>query len=107
MYLGTYKYYVCLGYGDSTKAEMNEEGIVSDIVELFKWVKERTNSQVYIWGHSLGTGVGTQTIARLSEESIQPAGLVLEAPFSSVTDVVRDNILVKVSHMENTYIFFN
>lgn len=76
---------------------MNEYNLVNDTVTLYNWVRNRTNAQIYIWGHSLGTGVGTQTVAKLSEKDIQPSGLVLEAPFSSVTDVVRDNILVKVS----------
>lgn len=89
---------VYLGYGDSTKAELNEQGVVNDTVALYRWIRKRTNAPIYFWGHSLGTGVGTQTIAKLTDEGIeQPAGLILEAPFSSIIDVVRDNSLVKVS----------
>lgn len=76
---------------------MNEHTLVNDTKALYNWVRNRTNAQIYIWGHSLGTGVGTQTVSKLNENGVQPSGLILEAPFSSVTDVVRENVVVKVS----------
>lgn len=45
------------GYGDSTDAEIDETGLVSDVMETFKWVYERANgTPIFGWGHSLGTG---------------------------------------------------
>lgn len=47
----------------------------------------------------MGTGIATSTIAqfeRISEDIKYPTGLVLEAPFASVIDVVRASTIVKV-----------
>lgn len=87
------------GYGDSTKAELNEDAVVSDSVALYKWLQNRTTANIFIWGHSLGTGIATSTIAqfeRTNADMKYPAGLVLEAPFASVIDVVRASAIVKV-----------
>jgi len=45
------------GYGDST-GWPTEEGVVKDVLELFYFIKIKCHrdSQLYIWGHSLGTG---------------------------------------------------
>lgn len=77
---------------------MNEDGVVNDTVALYKWLQNRTTARVFFWGHSLGSGVATATLARLNNEGLQyPTGLVLEAPFSSVIDVVRASTIVKVN----------
>lgn len=83
------------GYADSTPAELTETTIVGDIVKFYKWLNVRTNSKIYVWGHSLGTGVGTQLIANLKKENINSKGLVLEAPFTSVTDVMMVHPVIK------------
>lgn len=45
------------GYADSTNVEIDELGLVSDVMETFKWVYERANgTPIFGWGHSLGTG---------------------------------------------------
>ncbi|KAJ8965346.1 hypothetical protein NQ317_018799 [Molorchus minor] len=84
------------GYGDSSKAEMTETGIVGDIVNLYKWLKDRSPSSIYIWGHSLGTGVATHVISNLNNENIRTTGLILEGPFTSVTDVMRTHPILQV-----------
>lgn len=88
-----------IGYGDSTRAELNEEGIVSDTIALYKWLQNSTTAKIFIWGHSLGTGVATSTIAQLENTNRNikyPTGLILEAPFASVIDVVKASAIVKV-----------
>ncbi|KAJ8944121.1 hypothetical protein NQ318_013303 [Aromia moschata] len=84
------------GYGDSSKADMTETGIISDITEMYKWLTDRSKSNIYIWGHSLGTGVATHLISNLKQENISTYGLILETPFTSVTDVMITHPIVEV-----------
>nr|CAH7765324.1 unnamed protein product [Callosobruchus chinensis] len=83
------------GYGDSSKAELTETAIVEDIVNVYKWLKNQTNSKIYVWGHSLGTGVATHLISNLKAENISSNGLILETPFTSVTDVMQEHPVMK------------
>ncbi|KAL3281150.1 hypothetical protein HHI36_004369 [Cryptolaemus montrouzieri] len=84
------------GYADSTMAELTEHGIVEDSVALYKIIRNITQSRIFIWGHSIGTGVALQTAAVLKTQNIIPTGIMLEAPFTSVTDVMKEHALVKI-----------
>ncbi|XP_023019041.1 lysophosphatidylserine lipase ABHD12 [Leptinotarsa decemlineata] len=84
------------GYGDSSMAEMTESHIVTDMVEFYKWLRSKTNSKIYVWGHSLGTGVGTHLLASLKKDNIYSKGLILETPFTSITDVMLTHPIIKV-----------
>lgn len=75
---------------------MTETAIVEDTVQVFKWLKNQSNSEIYVWGHSLGTGLGTHLIASLKKQNITTKGLVLETPFTSITDVMMSHPVVKV-----------
>lgn len=86
-----------LGYADSTRAELTENGVVEDSVGLFKYLRNLTSSRIFFWGHSIGTGVALHTAAALRSQNLIPTGVMLEAPFTSVTDVMQENSLVKVS----------
>uniref|UniRef100_A0A673JXQ9 Monoacylglycerol lipase ABHD12-like n=1 Tax=Sinocyclocheilus rhinocerous TaxID=307959 RepID=A0A673JXQ9_9TELE len=56
------------GFGDST-GEPTEAGLTSDAVYLYHWVKARSgNSPVCVWGHSIGSGVTTNTAVKLLEQ---------------------------------------
>lgn len=45
------------GYADSTDVEVSELGVVTDAMEMFRWVHKRANgTPIFGWGHSLGTG---------------------------------------------------
>lgn len=62
-------------------------------------MQNHTTANIFFWGHSLGTGIATATIARFKynrEDVKYPSGLILEAPFASVIDVVRASAIVKV-----------
>lgn len=76
-------------YGDSTKGELTEMGIVEDSVELYKWVRQQTNASIYFWGHSLGSSLSSHTIAKLRDDDVVPAGLFLEAPFNTLRDEIK------------------
>uniref|UniRef100_A0A671L3H6 Monoacylglycerol lipase ABHD12-like n=1 Tax=Sinocyclocheilus anshuiensis TaxID=1608454 RepID=A0A671L3H6_9TELE len=69
------------GFGDST-GEPTEAGMTSDAVYLYHWVKARSgNSPVCVWGHSIGSGVTTNTAVKLLEQGKQFDGIILEGAF--------------------------
>lgn len=74
------------GYGDSTNADLSEEAVVSDLTQFYKWIRNKTSARIFIWGHSLGTAIGTRTVAALREQNIIPTGLILEAPFTTMRE---------------------
>lgn len=77
-------------YGDSSPVECSEAGLVNDALAMYSYIKGVTNSPVYVWGHSLGTGVATHFMARLVAEGLPlPQAVVLESPFSNIRDEVR------------------
>ncbi|XP_030604239.1 lysophosphatidylserine lipase ABHD12 isoform X1 [Archocentrus centrarchus] len=70
------------GFGDST-GEPTEAGLTTDALYMYNWVKERSrNSLVVIWGHSLGTGVTTNTAVKLLEQGVVFDGVILEGAFN-------------------------
>ncbi|KAL8559713.1 hypothetical protein ACOMHN_002246 [Nucella lapillus] len=76
------------GFADST-GEMSEVKMVEDAVAVYHWVKRRSlHSPVFFWGHSLGTGVVTETARYLSSKNETPDGIVLECAFNNIHDLV-------------------
>ena len=56
----------------------NEDGLVQDAYEVFKYIKSKSgDSPVFVWCHSLGTGIGLNAVQRLCNEGLSPDGLVL------------------------------
>ncbi|KAL3872976.1 hypothetical protein ACJMK2_036142 [Sinanodonta woodiana] len=76
------------GYGDSSSLGYpTEDGVVSDARYVYNWVRERSgNSPVFIWGHSLGTGITTRVAKELCTEGDPPAGVILESPFNNIRE---------------------
>ncbi|XP_056326213.1 lysophosphatidylserine lipase ABHD12 isoform X1 [Danio aesculapii] len=71
------------GFGDST-GEPTEPGLTTDAVHLYNWVKKRSgNSLVCVWGHSIGSGVTTNTAVQLLEEGKKFDGIILEGAMLS------------------------
>lgn len=87
-----------LGYGDSSSVDPTERGIVKDCIFMFKWVRNKTKSHVFVWGHSLGTGLSTHMLADLSNENIRPTGLILESPFNNMRDEISRHPMSSVSY---------
>ncbi|XP_034173197.1 lysophosphatidylserine lipase ABHD12 isoform X1 [Osmia lignaria lignaria] len=86
------------GYGDSEEAELSESGVVTDSKYILEWLLKLVNNTapVFVWGHSLGTGVSTHVLALLAIENIQPAGLFLESPFNNIADELSEHPLSQV-----------
>ncbi|MBL8819313.1 MAG: alpha/beta hydrolase [Planctomyces sp.] len=80
------------GYGDSTGSP-TETGIVTDALTAWQYATQELGYQpenILIMGVSLGGGVAVQLASRLNSADNIPAGLVVVASFSSVTDVAAD-----------------
>ncbi|XP_053535776.1 monoacylglycerol lipase ABHD12-like [Ictalurus punctatus] len=70
------------GFGDST-GEPTEAGLTTDTLYLYHWVRARSkDSLVIIWGHSLGTGVATNTAVKLHEQGNPADAVILEGAFT-------------------------
>ncbi|KAM9848205.1 lysophosphatidylserine lipase ABHD12 isoform 2-T2 [Aulostomus maculatus] len=60
-----------------------------DAVSLYNWVKARSGSSlVVIWGHSLGTGVATNTAVNLMEQDVVLDGVILEGAFNTALEQI-------------------
>ncbi|XP_037097258.1 lysophosphatidylserine lipase ABHD12-like [Syngnathus acus] len=76
------------GFGDST-GQPSERGVTTDALHLYTWVKQHSGgSPVYLWGHSLGSGVASNTAVKVQEQGSMVDALILEAPFTNIGDVV-------------------
>ncbi|KAI1719312.1 serine aminopeptidase, s33 domain-containing protein [Ditylenchus destructor] len=77
------------GYGDST-GYPDENGLIEDAHTIYNYARRIAPSKnIFIWGHSMGTGVAARTVAELSAAFRPPTSLVLESPFNNLEDVVR------------------
>lgn len=71
----------------------SQAGIELDAVAALDWVSQRylshnENARLVIWGQSIGAGVATFLASRSSRVRDKLAGLVLETPFTSVSDML-------------------
>eukprot|EP00079_Xenopus_tropicalis_P017351 XP_004917223.1 PREDICTED: protein ABHD12B isoform X1 [Xenopus tropicalis] len=74
------------GYADST-GEPTENGITTDSVYLYEWVKARSRgTPVCIWGHSLGSGVATNAARKLQEMGSAADVVILESPYTNIRE---------------------
>nr|XP_042708674.1 lysophosphatidylserine lipase ABHD12 isoform X2 [Chrysemys picta bellii] len=79
------------GWGDSVGTP-SERGMTYDALHVFDWIKARSgDNPVYIWGHSLGTGVATNLVRRLCERETPPDALILESPFTNIREEARSH----------------
>lgn len=81
------------GYGDSS-GYPSEDGIVEDSLSVFKWIqRQNSKSMIFIWGHSLGSGVATKTAKKLNEAGEHFSGLILESPFNNFIEAASNHPL--------------
>lgn len=81
-------------FGDSTYVPPSEATVVFDGLYVYNWVRgivgEEGRSRIFIWGHSLGSGISTHVVRRICNASdVRPTGLILESPFNNIGDVMR------------------
>ncbi|XP_068624513.1 lysophosphatidylserine lipase ABHD12-like [Battus philenor] len=111
------------GYGDSTNLTPSEGGVVEDSLMVYDWLnstleKGEEKPPVFVWGHSLGTGISSHLLGNLKELSTeilerpsplpQPKGLILESPFNNIADEVANHPLAKLviwlPHFESSFV---
>eukprot|EP00092_Neocalanus_flemingeri_P047907 GFUD01054450.1.p1 GENE.GFUD01054450.1~~GFUD01054450.1.p1 ORF type:complete len:311 (+),score=71.16 GFUD01054450.1:185-1117(+) len=91
------------GFGDSTDISEDEDTVVQDALVALDWLRNKVgeNFDIYVWAHSLGTGIASHALAK---EVIQKGGnpqvkgLILEAPFNNFTD----EFIEKTSNTSNS-----
>ncbi|KAI3388077.1 hypothetical protein SNEBB_008261 [Seison nebaliae] len=81
------------GYADSSSiSPITEESVVVDGLLIYRKLRQliKNNRKIFIWGHSLGSGVATHLTKILSQSKndSSPDGLILEAPMSSIHDAI-------------------
>lgn len=78
-------------YGDSTAMPLDEVGVVEDAMTVIKWTLDHKNtSSVYVWGHSLGTGIAARAVTELEiDHQLFVNGVILESPFNNLTDEIK------------------
>jgi len=82
------------GFADSTDLRPTEETMVEDAVSIYDHVDKNCAKDVaiFIWGHSLGTGVACAlTVALESTKSRMPRGVILESPFYNIADLLKNH----------------
>jgi len=78
------------GYGDST-GTVSEKALKDDALAIYEIIdKQRPQEPIVIWGRSFGSGVAASVAAATDKK---PKMLVLETPYWSVVDAVRQKHL--------------
>lgn len=80
------------GYGDS-QCVPSERGMMEDALLQWDWIKTQApGSQVFIWGHSLGSAAATYLAKEIwSHRHTHPQGVILDAPFTSMIDAASNH----------------
>lgn len=90
------------GFGDSTDISEDEDTVVQDALVALDWLRNKVgdNTDIYVWAHSLGTGIACHALAKeviQKGENPQVQGLILEAPFNNF----GDEFIEKTSNTSN------
>ncbi|CAD5121412.1 DgyrCDS9932 [Dimorphilus gyrociliatus] len=78
---------LALDYGSFADSEgiPAEQAITQDAMTAYYWLKNRTKSSIFIYGHSLGTAVAVSAAARIPKE-LKPDGIILQSPFNKLDE---------------------
>ena len=79
-----------------SEGEPTEQGMYNDVQAALDWLKERglSNERLMIYGFSLGSAPATRVAS--FTEGLRPSKLILEAPFASSQQMVRDASLMEM-----------
>ncbi|CAH1983483.1 unnamed protein product [Acanthoscelides obtectus] len=73
-------------YADSSKGTLTEARVVNDCKQLYSWIRNKTQANIYVWGQSLGSSLAANTVLQVEKDGLQPKGLILESAFTSFED---------------------
>jgi pimeloyl-ACP methyl ester carboxylesterase len=94
------------GFGDST-GRPTEAGLVHDVICLYNLIKsfQKNGENIFLWGHSLGTGVSCHVSKLLKEEyENELGGVILEAPFTNMDKAASEYFLISSLLTNNSWI---
>jgi len=78
------------GYADSSPMTPSKTGVVDDALRVYEHTKKLAKDvPIIVYGHSLGTAVSTEAVARLCDEGDPPKALILESPFNNIHDEIK------------------
>lgn len=80
------------GYGQST-GKPSETATRADVDAAWNWLTQTRGiaaGSIVLQGRSLGGGVAADLAARLTDQGIPPAGLIMESTFTSIPDMGAD-----------------
>lgn len=84
-------------YADSSSVRPTELGVVNDAIAVYNYIRNITKNPVFVWGHSLGTGILTHMMATLKRNNVlAPRLVVLESPFDNIRNEVREHPISKL-----------
>ncbi|XP_074603527.1 lysophosphatidylserine lipase ABHD12-like [Brevipalpus obovatus] len=84
------------GYGDSSPVSPTIPGVIDDAIHAYRWLLTKVNpKRITMWAHSLGTAVSLSMLRKIRDDEL-PTRLILEAPFSSVSDAVVNYPLTRI-----------
>lgn len=91
------------GFGDS-QGVPSANSVNEDVRKVYDSIREHKKAKdIIIWGHSLGTGIGTMFLAGLNETV---GGLVLETPFDTIGAVFKLHKDMKIFRVSPFFDFF-
>lgn len=95
------------GYSDSTNVAPSATGLISDAKHVYRWLLDQgvPPKRVLIWGHSLGTAVTARFLSECPDE-INPMAGVLEAPFTTLSDVASGHPFAKIFRLFPHFKYF-
>lgn len=73
------------GFGDSTGVP-TEDDVLKDALFTYEYLHNvvSKSASIFVWGHSLGTGVASNLARILTEQGKPASGIILEAPFYNI-----------------------
>eukprot|EP00471_Norrisiella_sphaerica_P000750 CAMPEP_0184485318 /NCGR_PEP_ID=MMETSP0113_2-20130426/6943_1 /TAXON_ID=91329 /ORGANISM="Norrisiella sphaerica, Strain BC52" /LENGTH=357 /DNA_ID=CAMNT_0026866713 /DNA_START=135 /DNA_END=1208 /DNA_ORIENTATION=+ len=74
------------GYAGN-KGSPTEDGLYEDGVAALKWAREVIGGKMVLYGESIGGGVAVEVAKRANEDGNPVDGVILQAAFTSLTDV--------------------
>mmetsp|Transcript_34708 Transcript_34708/g.73604 ORF Transcript_34708/g.73604 Transcript_34708/m.73604 type:complete len:205 (-) Transcript_34708:61-675(-) len=77
------------GYGDSDDHQPTEKGLIADAIGALDWLDRKGVKQLIIFGRSLGGAVAFALAEHMVKQGRQPAGLIAENTFVSVSKMAR------------------
>lgn len=68
--------------------------MIQDAHAIYNYARIMAPSKdIYVWGHSMGSGITARITAELCDAGTPPTAIVLESPFNNIPDVVRGHLV--------------